>query len=88
MNIVTISSQRQITIPSRLLLSIGAKPRGKMVIRAEKGELSIKPLKTSIVQQVAGSLSKYIPPSKRGVPFAKIREETQKIVAAELAKKL
>lgn len=87
MNILTISSKRQITIPNKLLLYIGAKPRGKMMVEAEKGTLRLKPLKTSIVQQVAGSLSKYIPASKRGVPFSKIMEETQKIVAAELAKK-
>lgn len=88
MNIVTISSKRQITIPNQLLLSIGAEPRGKMMVNAEKGTLRLRPLKTSVVQQVAGSLLKYIPSSKRGMPFAKIREETQKIVAAELAKKL
>lgn len=87
MNIVTISSKRQITLPKQLLLYIGAKPRDKMMIKAEKGDLRLKPLKTSIVQQVAGSLSKYIPASKRGVPFSKIMEETQRIVAAELAKK-
>lgn len=88
MNIVTISSKRQITIPNQLLISIDARPRDKMIVKAEKGTLRLKPLKTSIVQQVAGSLSKYIPASKRRVPFSKIREETQKIVAAELAKKL
>lgn len=86
MNIVTLSSKRQITLPNHLLLSIGVKPQSKMLIRIEKDTLVIKPLGMSVVKEVAGSLSKYVPAVKRGVPFAKIMKETQKKAAEELVK--
>ena len=87
MNIVTISSQRQITLPKHLLLNLNLRPKEKVSIEAHKDGVLLKPLKTSIAKQLAGSLRKYIHPSKLGVPFDVIMEETIKKVAKELAQK-
>ena len=87
MNIVTISSKRQITLPKHLLLNLNIRPKEKVLIERHKDGVLVRPLKTSITKQLAGSLRKYIHPSKLGVPFDVIMEETIKKVAKELAQK-
>jgi len=86
MRIVTLSSKHQITIPRSLLRELQVSPRSKMLIKAEGDAIVVKPLKKSVVDEVAGSLAKYVSPSKRGVPFSKIMEITKNKVAAKLAK--
>lgn len=88
MKIVKISSKRQITIPSELLLSLNLQPMGQLVVQAKDQTLIMKPLKTSIVEQTAGSLTKFVSPAKLGVPLSKILKETKKKTAAKLAKDL
>lgn len=84
MRIVTLSSKHQITIPKALLEQLQVAPRSKLLIRAEKDAIMVKPLRKSIVDELAGSLTKYVHPSKLGVPFNVIMEETKKIVAKKL----
>lgn len=86
MKLTLLSSKGQITIPKEVqrLLKIGY--RSRLALYPQKGVLIVKPLKTSIAAQTAGSLREYITPQKLGVPFSKVREETQKIAAAELIK--
>ena len=88
MKIVKISSKRQITIPREFLLRLNLQPMEKLVLVAEADALIMKPLKSSIVEQTAGSLTKFVSPSKLGVPFSKILKETKKKTAAKLAKNL
>lgn len=87
MRIVTISSKRQITLPAAMLSQLGIGPNTKVLIEEKEHNITLKPIKTSIVDQVAGSLSKFVPPSKRGRPFSEIMEETKRIVAKKLATK-
>lgn len=87
MKIATISSKRQITIPRDILKLMSIDKGNKVMLYPDKNILMIKPLKTSIAQQTAGSLKKYVDPKKLGIPFSKVREETQKIAVAELVKK-
>lgn len=89
MHIATLSSKRQITIPKRFLDELRLKPKSKFILELEKGEnrLSLKPIKKSIAEELAGSLTKFVDPSKLGVPFSKIREEAQRLAAEELVKK-
>lgn len=87
MKIATISSKGQITLPRSLLRDLNIVPKSKVLIKRSNGFLVIQPIKKSIVEQTAGSLAKYIPPDKRGVSFAKIREITQKLAAEELVKR-
>lgn len=86
MKITLLSSKGQITIPRDIQQSLNMAPRMKIALYPQKDALLIKPLKTSIVEQVGGSLLRYIPASKRGLPFSQIREETKKIVAKDLMK--
>ncbi len=88
MKIATISSKGQITIPKAIQKSLKVAEGSKVMLYTEKDTLKIKPLRKSITEQTAGSLRKYIDPKKLGIPFAKVREETQRIVAEELAKKI
>lgn len=85
MRIVTLSSKHQITIPNALLKQLQVLPRSKMLIKAEEDAIVVKPIRKSIVDDLAGSLTKYVHPSKLGVPFEVIMEETKKIVARKLA---
>lgn len=84
MQVATISSKRQITLPKDLLLSFGIKPGAQVLLHTQKEGVLVQPLKKSIVEEVAGSLSSYIPSSKRNVPFPRIMEETRKKTAMKL----
>lgn len=44
-NIVTITSQGQVTIPSKLRRSLGLKKRGKAMVSSEEGKIIIEPVK-------------------------------------------
>lgn len=88
MHIATISSKNQITLPAKLLAELQVKPKQKVLIENKKGILTVKPLKRSIVDEVAGSLTKYVDPKKLGRPWNEIMEETTKLAAKEIAKKL
>lgn len=85
MNIVKISSKNQITLPVRLLNDLGVKANDKLLLEKKEDVLVVKPITISIVDELAGSLNKYIKPEKLGKPFSEIRKETQKIVARKLA---
>lgn len=85
MNIVTISSKRQITIPKEYLDSLGIGAKSKVILQKEDENIVLKPLKKSIVEEVGGSLKKYIDPKKLGVPFEEIMKETKRIVSKKLA---
>lgn len=87
MKITLLSSKGQITIPRTIQKTLRIGHRSKLALYPQKGVLIVKPLQSSIVEQTAGSLSRYISPHKRGIPFKKVREETQKLVAKELAEK-
>lgn len=83
--IVTLSSKQQITIPNDFLVSLGAQSVNKFLLTQEDETIIMRPLKTSLTEQLAGSLNKYVAPEKLGLPFEKIMEETKKIVAKKLA---
>lgn len=85
MRITTISSKRQITIPEAMLKSFDMYPTSQVVLEERSNEISIKPLKSSVAQELAGCLNHLVHPSKLGVSFEKIMEETKKKVAKKLA---
>ncbi len=82
-----LSSKGQITIPRKLQKEYNLSPRSRIVIYAEKDGIKIKPLKTSIVDQTAGSLAKYITKETLGKDWKEIREETQRLAAEHIVKK-
>ena len=88
MHIATISSKNQITLPAKLLAELQVRPKQRVLIEKKKGILTVKPLKRSIVDEVVGSLTKYVDPKKLGKPWNEIMEETKRLAAQELAKKL
>lgn len=87
MQITTISSKGQITLPKHLLSLLGINPGERILIEEQGKTILIKPMRYSLVDKVAGSLRKYIPVSKRNLPFPQIMQETQKKTAAKLARK-
>lgn len=84
MKIVKISSKGQITLPKEVLTRLDLAPHERLLIDAREGEAILKPVK-SVADELAGSLTRYVDPSKLGVPFNKIMEETKKKVAKKLA---
>ena len=74
-------------MPVHMLNSLGIGPNGKILIEEENNRITLKPIKTSIVDEVAGSLNKFVPSAKLGRPFGEIMEETRRIVAKKLAEK-
>lgn len=87
MKIATISSKGQITIPREMQLKIHTTYGNKVMLYPDKDVLIVKPLKTSIVEQTAGSLRRYVDKGKLGIPFSQVRKKTQIMVARHLAKK-
>lgn len=87
MNIVTISSKNQITLPIELLISLGITPREKLLVDTKDNLLVLKPLKTSVTDEVAGSLTKHISSGKLGTPLSIVFNKTKKITAKKLSAK-
>ena len=85
MKIVTLSSKRQITIPTDILEDRPLRPGDKLMIQKDRDGFLVKLLGTSVVREVAGSLGKYIPSSKRGISLSKILQETKKKTSKKLA---
>jgi bifunctional DNA-binding transcriptional regulator/antitoxin component of YhaV-PrlF toxin-antitoxin module len=79
----TLSIKNQITIPKFLLDMIHAKSGIQFLISEKDDTLTMRPIKTSLVDELAGSMS--IPKNKRGVPFEKVREIVAKKVAYDIA---
>lgn len=85
MHIATISSQRQITLPQRMLALLKVDAMDKLLIRVKAGKLVAEPMKSSLVAETSGSLLHLVPPEKRGKSLKEIDEYVRKKVAAELA---
>ncbi|KKR33029.1 MAG: hypothetical protein UT63_C0025G0006 [Candidatus Gottesmanbacteria bacterium GW2011_GWC2_39_8] len=83
MQILTVSSKRQITLPKDFLDDFGIKPGGKIYIEESGNSICIKSAK-SVVEESAGSLNKYVDKSRYGVTFEKIMEETRRKTAKKL----
>ncbi len=78
----TLSSKNQITLPKFLLDMINAKSGIQFLISEKNETLTMRPIKTSLVDELAGSMS--VPKRLRGIPFEKV----QAIAEYEAAKKI
>ena len=86
MTLVKLSSQNQITIPADALLQLAVYPQSQLYVDWEEDRIILQPVKKSVVEDVAGSLNKFIDPAKLGKSWDKIITETKKITARKLAK--
>ncbi len=82
----TISSRYQITLPVSLCRRLRLNRRDRLLIADDRGRIVLTPM-GSIVQQTAGSLTKYIAPQLLGKPWDEIMETTKHRVATYLATK-
>lgn len=87
MKVALLSAKGQITIPREIQKNLKIGHRSRLAIYPQKNVIIVKPLKTSIADQTAGSLANLIPSDKKGIPFNKVRQETQQLAAHELANK-
>jgi bifunctional DNA-binding transcriptional regulator/antitoxin component of YhaV-PrlF toxin-antitoxin module len=89
MKVVTVSSKRQITLPKEVLDLLEVKPQEKLILRVTKtGKRKtafLEPLRTTIVNQTAGSLTHHVHKSKLGTPLYKILTEAKKTTSKKLA---
>lgn len=82
---VTLSSQRQITVPKGLLDMIGFGKGGKLFLYVKNDNIVAIPVRASIVKSLAGSLEKLIPDDKKAASLNTIDRLTRKAVAAKIA---
>jgi len=87
MKLVTISSKNQITIPAEYLRSLGLSSSSKVLVEKKNKKILLTPVKKSIVDEVAGSLTHLIPKGKLGKTLKGIDEGTRNAVVKHLAKK-
>lgn len=85
MNIVTVSSKNQITIPQEILMALGISQKEQLLVEKKEEEIILRPLKKSIVEFTADSLTDYILPSKLNKSLNEIKKETKKKTAYKLA---
>ncbi len=81
MNIVTLSSNNQIAIPSYLLRDLNFGPGDKLVVRRMGDSIGLDPIKGSVIKGLSGSLKKYIPKNKLNTPWKKVILEARKAMA-------
>lgn len=84
MKIATISSKRQITLPKKLLEELGVEKKDKLLLKVVGDRLTAEPVKTSIVDETAGSLTNMVKKEKLNKPFNYILEETKRKVARKI----
>ncbi len=87
MKIVKISSKGQITLARSLLTALDLSLHDCVLMEQEDEKIVLRPVKTSVAEELAGSLNKHINPSKLGVSFETIMKETKKKVGKHLAQK-
>lgn len=73
--VVTITSKRQITLPSSLFKKAKLKEGQKLLLKEEKGSINIQPL-SSVVESLAGSVK--IPKRFKGKDIETIIEIAKK----------
>ncbi|KKS80374.1 MAG: Transcriptional regulator, AbrB family [Candidatus Beckwithbacteria bacterium GW2011_GWA2_43_10] len=85
MQLVTISSQRQITLPVDMLNQLGVDKKDKLFLTVEGERMIAKPQKGSVVDRLAGSLNRLVSKSRRKIPTHKAIEIARDIAAKEIA---
>ena len=85
MQLVTISSQRQITIPADILSQLGVDKKDKLFLTVENKKLVAHPKKGSVVDRLAGYLNPLVPKSKLKISTDKAIEMARDIMAREIA---
>lgn len=86
MQITTISSKRQLTLPKDMLLKLGLDLGSKVILQGREEDILIRSLKKSIIEDLAGSLTRYISTDKLGVSYDKIIQATKLKTAGKLNK--
>lgn len=82
---VKISSKNQITLPKSILKLLDLVSGDRLIVKHDLGEIRLRPLSTSIVEDVAGGI--YVSESKKNVSFEKALAATKKSVSRKLAQK-
>jgi len=85
MQLVTISSQRQITIPVDMLGQLGVDKKDKLFLTIEEKKLVAKPQKGNVVDRLAGSLNHLVSKSKLRVSTSKAIRLAKDIAVKEIA---
>lgn len=85
MQLVTISSQRQITIPVNMLEELGVDKKDKLFLTIEAKKLIAKPQKGSVVKRLAGSLNHLVPKSMLKISTQEAISLAKNLAAQEIA---
>ncbi|HLB60711.1 MAG TPA: AbrB/MazE/SpoVT family DNA-binding domain-containing protein [Patescibacteria group bacterium] len=86
---VKLSSKNQITLPAALVRQLKIPKGGRLILELQKHDaVTLRPQKKSLVEELGGCLTKYVPPEKLNIPFDQVMEETKRLAAKEIAKRL
>ena len=88
MQIATISSKNQITLPVSILRSLGLSPSRKVLVKKEDESIVITPVKKDMIEELSGSLNKYISKDKLGKSVKEVEDIAKERAAFEIAKKM
>lgn len=84
MHLAKISSQRQITIPKRILDDLGLEKYDRLVLEVSDGRMVGSPRPKGVVERTAGALAGSVVEKKKGKSMGEIKEK----MAVKVAKKL
>lgn len=82
---VTLSSQRQITLPKILLDMINVGKNEKLFLYVKNDSIVATPVGSSVVKSLSGSLEKFIPDDKKSATLKTIDKFTRKAAANKIA---
>lgn len=80
MSLTKISSKNQITLPVAMMNELDLFKGQNIWMEIEKRKIVIKAAKKDIIDEIAGSLTKYVDPSLLGLSDKEIMQKTKKIV--------
>lgn len=88
MHLATVSSKNQITLPVAMLGMMGVKSGDKLFLRMDsrKRFVAQKSKGDDIVDQLAGSLNKFVKPELRNVSWEEVMRVTKIKMSAKWAK--
>lgn len=87
MSLTKISSKNQITLPVAMMNELDLFKGQNIWMEIEKRKIVIKAAKKDIIDEIAGSLTKYVDPNLLGLSDKEIMQKTKKIVLNRMMNK-
>lgn len=87
MTLTKISSKNQITLPVAMMESVGLSKGGEIYLSDDDNIITMKPCKKSVIDEIAGSLTKFVNPKLLELSYEKIKKRADKSMIKHLVEK-